>query len=479
MEDSDKPIKNILGACVAISTVLTLIEQFSNIKIDSNAFKIIINVLLIFGFWYFTNKLKEDKLFFEKNRKMAFLISSVLLLYPVFCLGSYVFKSNIFNNKECEKFYNESGIIIANFNSDLNNDFSQKTYNLINTRLSNSDSLIVLRTNSKINYESRKHKDSLEHAFLSNCYNKGILVFGNRNKESNYFDCSIYLKHFNSKNLTVTLIDGSIIYIQNPDFYNFSIDHQANVIAEFILSLILLKEEKYSLSNKVLEDVLKLHENNLDKNFRASCMILMGNNYLMLEEYKLALQYFETGLENDPSNKYLSEKLTDLKKISNPTVKPTIPEINKEAKPEIKPKKIPVNQQFDKIKDSLNMDSVKSKFEIALNTKPIASQKNVKTKENTIVKVHKSNNNYFDIYLSTNGKYGILTKTGKKYITPSFDSIGIISVARNFYFLCSEKGKWGALNSNGEIIFQFEYKSLESIRAHLKKTIIENEFIEH
>ncbi|MBO9204631.1 MULTISPECIES: tetratricopeptide repeat protein [Niastella] len=462
-------IQTLTGLVSILAGFLSLIASVFDSK--SNIAVISIGLFLI-NLGICNNLLKSKKQSFGvtanrlsntqiKNVKRLIIASYLLWIFPVYHAINY-FQSK---GNNCNDTANNIGLIITSFTTSNDDDFSYKLFTLLETELENADTINTIRTEKFINAGNKSYQDSINQLFSSNCYKKGLLVFGKRSNQSKLFDCSIYLNNFLNIN-PIGIQNKKIINLQNPDLINFSIEYQAQAVSEFILGLL------YSNSNNFLQSTIKFqHCSSLvstddNKKLKSYCALFIGNNFYKANNYIYAIESYQSGINHDPENAYLhfnlatallgnndslnaNEEYNIANNLNNKLVNPLgniidLVTVNKGVS--LQPT---VNHVSFKIQNSISQgDSIPEKYQ---------------TLEND-----DSQSDYYGIML--NNKYGVVNKRGDTIIKCAYDFIDKnVFVYKNQLFFIVGRGQfYGSVDMSGKLVVPIKSSSVENVVSTIR-----------
>jgi hypothetical protein len=237
---------------------------------------------------------------YRKAAKYLRLFSFALPLGGIFNFFLYATTSG------CPSPSKSIGVIISKFSFDETFDgFSYKMTNLLRNELFEVDTITVVQEKNFLDISGAAYVDTANLLFEANCFTHGLLVFGCRNKE--LFDCSIYINNMpdiQTSEIRSTKKNSEILYIQNPSLINFSIDNQAQQIAEFIIALLEYNSHCYAQTSNRLNKIIQ--SNTSAGKFASYCYLFMGNSYALTSNHETAIQCYERGLAQDSTNSYLN-----------------------------------------------------------------------------------------------------------------------------------------------------------------------------
>jgi len=251
------------------------------------------------------------------SRYSKFLTFSILIIlipgYLLFSGFKVVLLAKNSEEKTCEENLKKTGLLIANFSENRNNDdgFTSTLFGRLRSDLQSSDTLNIRELKNYISESNEGYVDSIKQIFQENCSLSGLIVFGNR-KDDTYFNCRIYsldYLDFQAKKRIKT--KDTIIYIENPDiikspnFLGFTIEYQAKVISDFIHGLLYNHSGKFALSSKFIQRALAKNNNPENTQFISICYLYMGNNSFKDGQFSESIKEYQAGISIDPSNEYL------------------------------------------------------------------------------------------------------------------------------------------------------------------------------
>lgn len=238
----------------------------------------------------------------------------ILLFIPIFLVSGY----NIEREKTmiCLSKKNKTGISIGKFSKNSSDEFSANLLNFLSQEI--RDSTVMLEFNNKFfgASASLNPKDSLSP--LVECYNKGFVVYGSRNKYEGSFYCNIFLDNKSQFNENTRILGDTMFRIMEPRLIKFDIIHQAKTVGKFILSQIYYQQGRYENSLRIVEDLINKDSVLLDKDkkLKAHSYLLKGNNLLQQGNFEASASTFKVGLVADKTNEYLKLNLITAIKAS-------------------------------------------------------------------------------------------------------------------------------------------------------------------
>jgi tetratricopeptide (TPR) repeat protein len=356
------------------------------------------------------------------------------------------------------------GVIISKFSIDESFDgFSYKVTNLLRSKLNGTDSIDIVQEKSFLDIGPASYIDTVKDIFHRNEYKRGLLVFGCRNQELNLFDCNIYINGMNSikvskPNADTSRSDAYVLYIQNPDLVNFSIENQAQDLAGFILALLQYNAHDYVKSLGSLGGV-NSSCNNTGK-LSSYCYLFMGNCYMTQNNYTNAILSYKQGMERDSTNPYLNYNagiaLLILKDTLNAYA--SFKQANS-LDPEMKLPEIlrHINSSNNDLSSSDNSGNGNySAASLFQQSSAYDSLQNVDSLNPEIFPLW-----YHVIKKSKEGKYGATPSCCPKDTIVDFiyDSIFYKKIVYSPYFIVRSNGKYGVLDFNGATIIKPEERT--------------------
>ncbi|HSZ33182.1 MAG TPA: hypothetical protein VK772_07715, partial [Puia sp.] len=238
--------------------------------------------------------------------KIADKFNYLLLIFPLYAICSFFLPIP----KSCGQMTTKLGVLITNFEPDGDDPFSHKLHSLLYADLQNTDTILIIRPGFYVHTQYLNFADSIPNHFADNCFNRGIMVYGQRNQGAESFDCSIYMH--NVRYFSKTVRDknvGYIIYLENPDLVNFSIDKQVVIVEQFILGILNYNSDQAQESILNFKKCLELNESNYNSKLVSNCYLFIGNNQAQAKNYNQAKLSYKMGLQSDNQNAYLHYNL--------------------------------------------------------------------------------------------------------------------------------------------------------------------------
>ncbi|GGB26493.1 hypothetical protein GCM10011500_48470 [Mucilaginibacter rubeus] len=426
------------------------------INIFSNAIyreiSISIFILIVVYYFYTTFKevcVKKEQGFLNtdiytpleiKTARIGKYLILLLLLIPAFLIKNRVYEyqtRKISIDQICRENLKKTGLLITNFAQPKEDDgFSSTLYGKLNSDLQNIDTIQLKLLGKYILEANPNYLDTIKTTFQENCSNSGLIVYGNRKDKQ--FNCRIYSLNFlkfTSKGFNRTK-DSTIIYIQNPNIINFTVEEEANVISEFIHGLLFYHAGAYDSANKAMYGALKLNTNPKNKQFISICHLFIGNSFVCQGQISGALNSYKNGISIDASNPYLHYNLAAIYNSSKNYAEAfkeyeIAAKLNRKLKNPlqkiISQDTLPIQTAIKKIviKDQLkNRDTIRQLYTAETITRDVSDQ------------------HWFII--SKNQKYGIINNKGDTISRCKFDEIDYMYFKNAHCFIGQVGKKYGA-----------------------------------
>jgi len=375
----------------------------------------------------------DESNFYPKNQiriaKFLKFTAFFLLLIPIFSLFNYckesleIKRNKIVQTESCTQTLKKTAVLIANFTKDFDEDsFSSSLFGKLNSDLQHSDSINLRQLKRYIVENNENYLDTIKNAFQENCAKSGLIIYGNRtSKNENQLNCRIYSLNYLKFVATGFLKtkDSTIIYIQNPQQINFTVDNQANVISEFIHGLLYYHACDYKAANKSMSKALTLNDNPENKQFISMCHLFIANASVFQNKYSVAIESYKKGISIDSTNAYLHYNLA------------TILNKNKD-----------INQAFEEFEIAHNLyKELKNPLQQIISNKPDPDLKMMMEKK----------------YLSDN-KISIK----RSVIKP------MIQIPKEHWYIIAQNQKYGIISSDGDTIARCMFDIIDY--RYLKKT---------
>ncbi|WP_413318799.1 tetratricopeptide repeat protein [Mucilaginibacter sp. Mucisp84] len=363
-----------------------------------------------------------------------------LLLIPLYFIKIQI---TVYQNHKksldqiCGENLKKTGLLITNFAQPKEDDgFSSTLYGKLNSDLQNIDTIQLKLLGKYILETSPNYLDTIKNTFEENCSKSGLIVYGNR--KNMQFNCRIYSLNFlkfTSKAFNRTK-DSTIIYIQNPNIINFTVEEEANVISEFLHGLLFYHAGAYELSNKAMHGALRLNTNPKNKQFISICHLFIGNSFVNQGQTSAAINSYKDGISVEPSNSYLHYNLAAIYNSSK-----DIAEAFKEYQIAAQ-----LNHQLkNPLQKVTSPETSTSKVELKKTT-----IKDQQKKRDTLRVLYKAENTTLTtgdqhwFIISKNQKYGIINDKGDTISNCKFDEIDYMYFKKAHCFIGQIGKRYGA-----------------------------------
>ena len=381
-------------------------------------------------------------------------ISFSFWIFPLYCIVSFIAPKK----KSCT-LDQGIGLLIANFSNKKDDEFSYKLFDKLASDLPNPDSINLVRVDSFLEIKNLRYTDTLNKMLEDACSHKGLIVYGRRSEESKLFDCNIYIHNLNKIKLNDPQVYGkAVIYIQNPDLINFSIESQSATISDFILGLLYFNSKNNASSNEKFTHALQLNGNTDNKKFAAYCQLYIGNNYLLAKDFENASQAYKKGIACDSTNPYLHYNLATAL-LAKSSSKDAQPEYAK-AKSLDQKLDIPI---FDSIFVRPPPGTEKSFVAHIIQKDTISSKRKPPDEKDKIPDTTMQKSDYRIV--CKNGKFGLASSKNDTLVKCEYDSIyqREFDYKERSFFIAEKSLKFGAIDISGKIVIPFNHPSAERV----------------
>jgi tetratricopeptide (TPR) repeat protein len=308
----------IIIICGAFSFLFKLLDSFIPVDFLTLSRLLLIYVGISILLWKITSIIISSRLrnslittgsgntlhkYSKKQRLTAKTIRwMMLLLVPIFFIYGFRIKKN--SDNACLKKTSKMGISVSRFSQNLPDEFSNNLINFLAEKTSR-DTTIVLEFNDRFlgAQASLNPMDSL--VPLINCFNRGFVIFGSRNRLEENFFCNIFMNNRNQQLGKVRLVGDTMFRIMEPKLIKFDIISQAKTVGEFILSQIYYEQGEYKRSLTVLDSIFSKDSAQLTSQMKAQSYLLKGNNFFQIGEYEAAKKSYSSGFLADNRNEIL------------------------------------------------------------------------------------------------------------------------------------------------------------------------------
>lgn len=395
--------------------------------------------------------------------KVGKYFSWLFLIFPIYLI------STIFLKKEgCETKEAQLGILITSFSVASDDDFSYKLFNLLESELQNVDTLKALKLDQFISVGKAHSTDTIKNYYSKNCLNRGLLVFGKRSDQSRLFDCNIYIHNVYNLNVDSSNMDKNILFLRNPDMLNFSIDSQANIVADFILGLLYYNAGRYHVSRVKFNRAAELSSSYQDTKFKSYCYFFNGNNLLRESKVLEAINSYKEGLLYDSLNAFLHYNLATalLIRLDSSNAYNAYENAKRISSAFLNPLKSYFKQNHGNIlhgelnekgnKKTVNDNAPQISI---VNSGGVNESKKIGASEFSVVKFGE--------------KYGVVNSDGKVVVPYEFDFIETHNFNYQGYrfFIVQKAGKFGAVSAKGILEVPTIHPSADYVMGILKVSI--------
>lgn len=399
-----------------------------------------------------TQKYSSRAIRWAKFGKVA---SYSIWIYPFFLL--YLFFSS-FTTKCISD--NKVGVLVTRFSNNSDDDFSYKLFHILEDKFQDIDSINTVKNDLFINLSNNKYIDTLKRVINGNCINKGLLVFGKRSELSKLFDCNIYLHNLSKVSSdSFNARKSDVLFLQNPDVLNFSIDEQAIKVADFIQGLLYLNVENQELARTCFQRAADI-TGTKNNRFMSHCMFFIGNCLAKQHNFSESIRHYEKGLQLDSINAYMHFNLGAVLLMNGDSASAFI-EYSLANR---------INPQFiNPIKDYLPAKPLTSKPR-TVSILPIVMKKNGSVRQDQVGKNEKDTVTFKKV--SCGEKIGVNDSHGRIILECKFDFVGPPLNYKNYnYFIVGVSNKYGAYNLKGQKIIPIIHPSDDYVRGVLKAAI--------
>ena len=224
-------------------------------------------------------------------------LGTILLVFGVVTALSIVWILSIEQRKnECNSEKESTSAIIMEFDKEGKEPFSTRLINEIRGRVTQSHPLRVLFGQNFIDTRSSNFKQDVEEVCQSNCFGKGVIVYGNFEGEFEFVDCHVETRNLTKNDLVVS---ETHYYIKDPGGYNFNIPKRASIVADFIWALLNYYDNKEETAISLLGSLLATSDESLEESFVSSVHLLIGNSYLHLGDFNAAIEEYQKVSQTD------------------------------------------------------------------------------------------------------------------------------------------------------------------------------------
>ncbi len=293
------------GLIGTILSIFSVVAPFIKLK-ETILITILVMLFLflVYGF-YEMKKLKDKKATISKRFRLLVSFSALSFLILAVLVGI-----NLFSKKEvpCTFKSDQIGIALSSFGK-ADDNFSFLVHEFLKEE-DLEDSIYTIKRIDR-NYLDIIEGQSIQKEMDSLCMNSGLLVSGKIDVNDGLFYAKIRFHNFSRRQDSLK-IDNDVFPIRNPDISNFSIDNQAQVLADFIAALLSYEQGKNEKAVELFDKCINSNSNPKNDNFLSLCNIYAGNAILN-KTPSMALKYYSKAIEIDS----ISELANDYKMVVN------------------------------------------------------------------------------------------------------------------------------------------------------------------
>lgn len=393
-------------------------------------------ILLLIGFnliilYLLINQNKKRKEAGKKRLNIYFWLTSSL---TISIIATLLFES-IFTPKKTgnEYIFNKEliGIGISNFDNDTN--FSSLVYEFIKEEKL-SDTIFDIKKINR-NYFDYIGNACFDKSIDSLCLSSGIIVSGKRNSSDKLFYCKIRLKNFHP-NILKDSSDHKLITLRNPDIQEFSIDHQAQLLADFILALIAYHQNDVNNAERLFKQCIIKNHNMDNKKFLSICRVYLGNIYKYAGNDEKAIDEYSKAINLHKSDAAIINIVNNYLHVGN---------------------YIKAKSYYDKIQNKKdgNLEEVRKRLQ--------SLQSDLNQKKNPEkVKV---------ITIPPQGTF-YFNDTDSTKITINYSSITQFDYLNNIFFIYkADNDHYGVINSHGLLISLPDFADISNAKKHIMEML--------
>jgi hypothetical protein len=248
----------------------------------------------------------------KKKWKLALATIVICYLISLFAI--------VFYNRILDSFFlnNNVYLIVNDFERKESQSFSETVVaNLIEQVHEKSiDSIEIDVSSERISVSD--NGGTVKNMFASRRIKKGIFIFGNYNVEStgnNSLQASIFIHNMPTHELYYQTKNRELpIKIPSLDTLNIRMEKKAFLLSQFILAILYQRQLSYEASQSALSVLLK-DSASMYPSFKYHCLRLAGINHVALQDFKSALDCFESANVTMPESMEVKEIVSHLSDI--------------------------------------------------------------------------------------------------------------------------------------------------------------------
>ncbi|MFY0674034.1 MAG: tetratricopeptide repeat protein [Bacteroidia bacterium] len=285
------------GLIGTILSIFSVVAPFIKLK-ETILITILVMLFLflVYGLLEF-KKLKDKKAKISKRFKISVSFSAIS-----FVVLAVLVALNMFTEKEvpCTFKENQIGIALSSFGK-ADDNFSFLVHEFLKEE-DLEDSVYTIKRVDR-NYIDVIDGKSIRQEMDSLCMNSGLLVSGKIDVNDGLFYAKVRFHNFSRRQDSLK-IDNDVFPIRNPDISNFSIDNQAQVMADFIAALLSYEQGKTEKSLILFEKCIQKNSNPKNDDFLSACHTFSGNLQIDSDPESSLVHYtkaFDLGSRNKPA----------------------------------------------------------------------------------------------------------------------------------------------------------------------------------
>jgi hypothetical protein len=242
-----------------------------------------------------TTTLKDRILTLVQSKATRRLVFFGFLL-TIALFSTLLIRNSVVANAECNSERQLLSAIVMNFDQSGDEPFSTRLVNELRAKATNEMPLRVVSGDSYINTKSSTFKQDIKEACEDRCFSKGVVIYGNMEKEYGFVDCQIDVANLKRND---SIITEDHFYLKDPGSFAFSLPERATLVANFVWALLYYIEGEDHSTATILEGLLVDTTGTLDKSFQSSLFLLLGNAYAHLGEFESALSAYSSVSSTD------------------------------------------------------------------------------------------------------------------------------------------------------------------------------------
>ncbi|MDB5012221.1 MAG: hypothetical protein JWQ25_423 [Daejeonella sp.] len=448
---------------IAIGVVLSLFTALCAFIIDLLSSKISLFILativflICIGFSMYILKFSSETA--ERRQKQQKKVIIIRVCASISYLGIILFLIFPFQNlikqqsELCSSNLTEN-IIVSNFSiANRQDNFSYKLVSLLKSKNEFNDSITISSTNKFIEIGSPSLNDTILKQFEVFCSKKGLYVFGKRAIDEKLFDCNLFINNLHNLNIPQNLQtkNSPIIYLQKPTLLSFSIDEQAETVANFILGILSMDNKSYKQALNYFADYKKSKSVKSSPSFEFYTTFFIANSYIAMDSISKSVEYYNKAINLDPSKQYCYfnlaiayARLRDYDKA-----KSVLSGMKNNAE------KLKLGRIIeDQLNDAMKIVKTTNYKKLDFNAK----------REKKVVTTDSVKNLMPVIKRNELGKWGVLS-SNTVLIPFQYDYIEKYSLKNIDYYIVEDNKKFGCFDKEGNVYIAIKQNSIKIIRS--------------